>query len=707
MTMHKRFRQTAIVVALSSLFPAAVFADEVEELTNPNVADAAFKLPYINQINPFYRQYNGINHEGVNGNLDLDYFRRSPDGTWIRMNAWNLGLSTQEFGASVEQQGKWAFGIDYNQIPRYAPYEVTTRVQGVGSNNIRQPNVTSGTVLNGVQSPTPQQEITLKTQRDITTLSASAYLIEGLKASLSFKNENKTGTQMYGVRGVAGTGTPNLYSGFLFAPQPIDQLHQQLEAVLDYADKKLQISGGYYGSFLNANPDSLNVYGGTNTATVTANLSPVAMPPDNAMQQLYVSGAYNFSDTTRGNFKLARSEGRQTNSFFTGQPTQPGIGANLEGKVTTTEAYAAITSRVTSDLRLLGSWRFEDKHDRTPVRVFYTDGSTNNPESHQANWGKLEADYNIGAGYSAALGVDYLRKFSYEWERLSVEELTYRATFSKAMSEMVNGLLTLSHTDRTGAEWTPTKPNIFPNYLANLSRNKARAMLDTSFSDALNMQLAYEAYFDNYTRSDFGLSSGQGQIISLDGSYGINDNWKLNAWYSHQWGDSLQNARGAVCTTANGVNCQGNLGATSRTPPELNEIWTAKLAQKSDQFGIGVNGKIAEIVTVGAQYLYANDRLDQDSGPVPATTINGNGTRVPVAASNGVLPETRYTQNTFKVYGVYPVSKATRIRLDYIFDQRKMDDYTWTNWVYADGTKVYVDPNQITQIFGVSLIQSF
>jgi hypothetical protein len=59
------------------------------------------------------------------------------------------------------------------------------------------------------------------------------------------------------------------------------------------------------------------------------------------------------------------------------------------------------------------------------------------------------------------------------------------------------------------------------------------------------------------------------------------------------------------------------------------------------------------------------------------------------------------------VYGIYPVSKATRIRLDYIFDQRKMDDYTWTNWVYADGTKVYVDPNQITQIFGVSLIQSF
>jgi hypothetical protein len=100
MTMHKRFRQTAIVVALSSLFPvASASQEEVEELTNPNVADVAIKLPYINEINPFYRQYNGINHEGVNGNVDLDILRRSPEGGWLRIFGTNLGLSTQALRA--------------------------------------------------------------------------------------------------------------------------------------------------------------------------------------------------------------------------------------------------------------------------------------------------------------------------------------------------------------------------------------------------------------------------------------------------------------------------------------------------------------------------------------------------------------------------------------------------------------------------------
>jgi hypothetical protein len=279
------------------------------------------------------------------------------------------------------------------------------------------------------------------------------------------------------------------------------------------------------------------------------------------------------------------------------------------------------------------------------------------------------------------------------------------------MSEMVNGMLTFAHSERTGSDWDPYKPNIFPLYLANLSRNKARAMVDTAFTEALSLQLAYEAYFDNYGHSDYGLSTGNGQIFAIDGSYTLSDNWKVNAWYSHQWGDSEQTSRGAVCTTLNNSNCTSTSftnRAVTPTDYSKNIIWDGNLSMKSDQFGLGVNGKIAELITVGAQYLYANDRNKQESEPIPATTvIAASGTTAPVAANMGILPETRYTQNTFKLYGVYPVSKATRIRLDYIFDQRKMDDYTWTNWVYADGTKVYVDPNQITQIIGLSLIQSF
>ena len=73
----------------------------------------------------------------------------------------------------------------------------------------------------------------------------------------------------------------------------------------------------------------------------------------------------------------------------------------------------------------------------------------------------------------------------------------------------------------------------------------------------------------------------------------------------------------------------------------------------------------------------------------------------------GVLPDTKYTQNTLRLNGTYPLDKATKVRLDYIYDLRKMDDYTWSNWVFADGTRVYVKPEQTVQVIGLTLTHAF
>lgn len=710
MSKHNSFRRTAIVVALSAVFPVtAAFADEVEDLTNPNEADVTVKLPYMNKVNPLYRQYNGVNHEGISPNVDINVIRRSEEGRWFKLKTENLGLSTQEIGVSVEQQGDWAIGLEYDQIPRYSPYEITTAVSGIGSNSIRQPSYVNGAFSNGVLRNSPQSEVTLKTERDITTLTASKFLADGLKLGFSFKNEDKTGTRMDGVRGVAGSGTPNRYSGFLFAPEPINQRHQQFEASLDYVTSKYQLSIGYYGSFLNVKNDTLNVYGGTNTAPVIAGFSPIALAPDNSMQQFYVNGAYNFSADTRGNLKFARSEGKQTNDFIVGQAANTGIGNNLEGKVTTTEVFSSLTSRITRDFKLLGSWRYEDKQDKTPIRDFggaIPPGPYNNPESHVANWGKFEGDYNIGAGFGLTAGVDYTHKSSQEWERRNVKELTSRIALRKSMSETINGSVSLAHSEREGSDWTSGNLALYPVYLADRKRNKVRGSVDWMAVENLNLQFAYEAYFDDYSKSSYGLDSGNGQVFSFDGSYALSDNWKINTWYSKQIGESKQNAQGQVCTTSNNSNCTVN---TLRTGSLVQ--WDAKLKSNSDQFGLGIDGKI-KAATVGAQYLYSRDTNEQNIGGITATTFTTvlttlGGTPLPVASGMGVLPDTKYTQNTFKLFGMYPVSKSTRLRLDYIYDLRKMDDYTWTNWVYADGTKVYVKPNQTTQILGISLIQSF
>jgi predicted porin len=78
-----------------------------------------------------------------------------------------------------------------------------------------------------------------------------------------------------------------------------------------------------------------------------------------------------------------------------------------------------------------------------------------------------------------------------------------------------------------------------------------------------------------------------------------------------------------------------------------------------------------------------------------------------VPAGAGVLPDTVYSLNRLNLSGTYAFDKATRVRLDYILDVRTVDDYTWTNWTFSDGTKVTVNPNQTTQLVGVTIIHSF
>lgn len=711
MKTHSIFRPTLLVIALAAAFPMAPAwaEDDVAELTSPNTTEAVLNLPYTDKANPLYRQYNGVTKEGVSTNVDVDIVRRR-DADWFRVNARNLGLRTQEAGISYERQGDWSISLDYDQIPRFSPYEVSTAVSGVGSTRIVQPNIANTAAA--ANNPN-LYDVTLKTEREITTLAASKFLLPGLKLGFSVKNEDKVGSRMSGVRGVTGTGAnpANIYSAFLFAPEPINQNHKQMEATVEYTTEKYQIAAGFYGSFLGTKQNALNVIPGTNTALVAANLSPIALAPDNSVQQFYASGAYNFSKDTRANLKVAWSEGRQDDNFLTGQPTLAGIGGSLNAKVQTTEVYSSLTSRLSKDLKVLASWRYEDRQDKTPIRIFGTTTSAgvttnylNNPESHTANWGKLEANYRLGAGFNLTGGFDYSNKSSKEWERHDVSELTSRLAVSRTMGDSVNGTLSFAHSERKGSEWNNgTTPPILPVYLADRNRDRVRGMLDVAASEALNVQFAFEAFVDDYNKSTYGLDKGQGQIFSVDGSYALSDVWKLNAWYTKQTGETRQYAQGAVCTTGNGSNCTVN---TFRTGTLVQ--WDANLKQDSDQFGIGLNGRVAK-VDLGAQLLIFQDKNKQELSNMPATTCTNAScsTTGTVAAGMGVLPDTKYTQNTVKLFGMYPVSKATRVRLDYIYDLRKMDDYTWSNWVYADGTRVYVKPEQTTQVIGLSLLHSF
>ncbi|MGE5492473.1 MAG: MtrB/PioB family decaheme-associated outer membrane protein [Actinomycetota bacterium] len=764
------FKRGMLAVAIAMAFPAGgAWADEdVAELINPNVTEVQPKLLYLDKVNPLYRQYTGMNHQGVNGALDLNFIDRNEAGRWLRIEARDLGLETQEFKAAVEQQGDWAVKLGYDQIPRYAPFKVNSAVQGVGSNNVTLPATPFG--VGSVSSV-----YDLKTERTATSIAASKFILEGLQANFSFKNEDKKGTRMWGstgnsfsARDTGQAGSPfRTYSAQFFTPEPINSTHQQFEASLDYYSKKFQVSGGYYGSFYKNNAGNglfvspTSIFGrapdtaaGATLTTLSTNLSPLSLPPDNHAQQFYVSGGYNWTDDTRGTFKASKTFAVQNDDFISASQIVPSSTSaacgptqvcpatltsrtNLGGKVETTNLAASLTSRLTKDLNVLASWAYEDRDDKTPIDRYAIDYShggaaiTNNPQSMKTNRGKFEAGYRLPQNYKVTVGYDYDEReyvgAAEEGFRDKTKEGTFRIDLRKSLSETVNGNIQLAHADRTGSSWGST-PNAFgdhwvaPLQFSDRTRDKAKLMLDWAPLEALNIQFAYETTRDNYDsrKGNLGLDKGGTDLYSIDAAYRFTEDWKATLWYSLGFNNIKQNERQnpRLVDNVTAENLQDCTGAAhvNGTPPGTTyssttaasftcNPWSANLKLKSEAVGAGVQGKVLGKVNVGAQYLYSRDvnKYNIAVGPVYA----GSNANSPVLQGAGILPDTVYSLNTLRLFGSYPLAKATTVRLDYVYDVRKMDNYTWSGWRYSDGTTVFVKPEQTTQLIGLTLIQAF
>jgi MtrB/PioB family decaheme-associated outer membrane protein len=624
---------------------------------------------------------------------------------------------------------------------------VSTNVRGVGTNSLALPTVFRSTT---------SAEMDLKLQRSATAISASKLFSDAFRVNLSFKSEDKKGaiiSSSYGGTWNNPLGTGKNYSAFYFAPQPENYRHNQFEASFDYFTKALQLTGGYYGSFFSNATNALNITPGQNSIALTA--GPITIPwislaPDNKSQQYYLSGAYNFTNATRGTFKVSKTRDTQDDGFIPaygsittaatygainppGVPYASGItNSSLGAVVDTTSYFGQLTSKLTRDLDGTASWRYEDRKDKTPQR-FYLDssasaefprGATNEHESHTVNRGKFELSYRLPEGYRLTGGLDYESKKTPEAWRDSVKETTYRVDLRKALGETVSGSVLLAHGNRTGGTWhlengAPTvgvqtfstaTGVAAPLQFVDRKRDKVKFMLDWTPTEPLSTQLFYEYANDKYPFSPvsfnpgarMGQTDGKAQLYGLDLSYKIDRDWTARGYASYNENKTHQNElytpRSAV-VTAGGVldqNCTGTAVTNSCVP------WTADLKLKGLTAGVGAKGTKGKW-DIGVDYLYSKDTTTY--GITFDPLLNGAGNSVPAGA--GVLPDTNYTLNRFRVNGVFHYTKETRVRLDYIYDHRKMDDYTWANWTFTDGTRVNVSPNQTTHVFGVTLIQSF
>ena len=764
---HPR-KAVVLAIALAFTIPASAADedDEIRRLIKPE-SFISLGIGNVSSDNQRFGMYNGLNEAGAVGLIDFSVVRRDDEtGTWYRALGRNIGLDNREFGIEVERQGHWGISFNYDEITRHSPYTVLTNNKNLGS-----PGQSIPTTSGAANVPVGSTSYSLQTERYKATFGLNATLLSELEFRLVFQNEKKEGQRLF------GRGTSSFQE---FLAEPIDYTTNQFDAVLNYTGESLQLSGGYYGSFFNNTNSALKVTGGNaafnaGVGSTGVAMDNIALPPDNHAHQFHLAGGYQFTKTTRMNFKVAKTIAIQDDNFMpvnfyntanNGRNANTSGRTDLGGQINTTLVNLGITARPIQNLSLLGNIRYEDRDDKTTVaRYITTVGGTganptitplspitnfssttdgfNEPRSLTNTSGKLEASYLLPQGFRLTGGFDVDRKersvagVRVVGYREKTDENTYRLEVKRTMADVLTGSLAYLHSEREGSGYKnlvtlngsnnypyygTTVANaqrpcgqaiparelqvtrcglIQPIYMADRERDKVRMLIDWSPIDQLSAQFAIEGSNDNYGAGrgspDIGVRQGDARLYSADLTYTLSDRWKFTGWYSRSESNIDQSTIAnptAVNPVSNGTN-NANSGAI---------LWSSSQRNSVDTFGLGVRAKLPMNIDVGADYLFANDKTHYGMSreAFAAFTTVGTAANTPVN-----LPDIKYRQNSVRLFGTYNFDKDTKVRLDYVFDDRRISDWTWTGYQYSDGTKVSANAEDTVHFIGVSLSYAF
>lgn len=665
--------------ALAALPGAALAQDDAElaALTKPQ-SEVSAGLGYWSKDRPRLGTYDGMNQKGPYWLLDaLINSRDDAAGTWFTLDARNLGLETRELRAEWQRQGNFGVFMEYGRTPRDEPYSVFTNVRGIGTTSQLVPAV----------SNTPGGAVHLGTVREAFGVGFSKLLARNYEVRVSVKSEDKTGDRLWGRGGAAE-----------FAAEPIDSNTRQVEAVLAYTTKQLQLQGGYYGSWY-TNRNSMvqtDLTSGTNPFTLS-------LPLDNQAQQLFANGGYNFSERTRGTFKVAYTRATQDEQIPVGPGIAvfPGAPTSLDGRIDTTLMQAGLTSRASDALTWLASLRSYESDEKTPQqRIIQTDPACptttscvdNTPLNFKQLSGKLEATYRLQQGMSVTGGLEQINQERnvpvgtptaagdiQRWVpfRSELDETIFRVELRRSLAEALNGRIGYSHGKRDGNDFSfaaadppdgPTVNNLInPIHLADRDRDKIRLMLDWAPVEPLTLTFSADYAKDKYGHSDsrpFGLREGSALAWSIDAAYAINENWQVTAWYARDETEATQ---------------LGQRAASGGAAPALKE---ATLEDIGDTFGVGLRASLTAQLKAGLDLLYSKNvnRYPETITPV------GAGTLFPVSGTVtgvGPLPDITNTLARLNLFAIYALQKNADLRFDFIAERWETDDWSW---FFADGT---------------------
>jgi hypothetical protein len=349
--------------------------------------------------------------------------------------------------------------------------------------------------------------------------------------------------------------------------------------------------------------------------------------------------------------------------------------------------------------------------------------------------GKVEANYQFTPGTRGTVGLDYNMVDRPVPISITEEELAgigavrskntengYRLELRSSLAENFSGSIGYTNSKRTGNDWTSlstsaafiaaglgygmTGPagqflslnagNAFPMNMADVDRTKVKLAANWSPSEQFELQVVAEAGSDKNAMPFNAVALGKGwresstQLFSVDASYLVSDDWKVNAYAS---------------------SGSQNLMVNHSTG------YMADLTSPTTAFGLGVTGKASAKLEVGANLTVMRDttRYGLKASPTTAGTLP-NITQVAPTAANVAqaalgVPDVSYTSNTLNLFGKYALDKKSDIRFNVVYQRATLDEWSWSNngvsFVYGDNTTLKMSPEQTVTFVGAAYVYKF
>jgi MtrB/PioB family decaheme-associated outer membrane protein len=789
--LQQRFPLRALALAVNGVLWALAIAppshaaegdDAVKEQTQPTNLVEVGALT-VSKASAKFGEYNGLYKNGGYpiGNVEL-FGGNGPEGAYRwKVLGSDLGLNTRSLYGEAGTQGQWRVMAGYDEITRKYSDDYKTLWNGAGSstftlpagypaastrlavtntaggilanwNNLQAPNATATTTGGGPAFviPAAMQRFDIGTERKRVNAGVSAIIAPGWEFKASVKRENKNGTKITGVNIGRFSGISALL------PEPINSTTDQFEANLGYAGEKAHFNVGYYGSLYRNDIDLWTVENpGANNAVLN-NVARLQSYPDNQMHQINLAGGYRFTSSTRLSFSGSRALLTQNEPFIASPAGSTWVvpEQSANAKVVNSSFLARLSSRATRELTLNGSYKFEDRDNRTPIKNFLTTAGdtagasvqfTNEPVNRRVNQFNLDADYSLGRGKAI--------KAEYEYQRIkrtaAGEETPFRADttyentgrleYRQTLNETLTGRVSYAHSRRHVSEYDegnprPTSPPApFPAadplltgfeqfFLADRNRDKVRSQLNFQASESLSLQGSLDYNRDHY-KPEFGLKESKSWIASLDSTFAFNATTSFNFFYTYEdmktSMDSLAIARGLTTTTlvphVSGPPCAPYTNVANTLPADYFtdscRQWAQSQADKIHSLGFGAlfRGLMASRLDIAAEVTYSRART-----PISVTGGTYYNTAVPNSPTGNVFvaaesfSDITSTMVQLRLTGTYALDKHSSLRVLYQYSHLKSDDWAYDAYARSSlgvlAVQNYLGPGITSPNYNVNVI---